>query len=360
MTKGPAAQGNEAFYLDGRSSRKRVVSLNFGPGLEIIEDGAFVTVWPYAEVRRVNDADGVWRLKAVTASELARIEIHDEGLKARIAAHCPLLAGETLRDASLARVALWSFGVLAAFGGVIWFGLPYAADRIAPLVPLSLERQLGRASESQVRAVFNGKQCLAGKGAAALDKLSARLQEAADLRLPATIVVVSSKVPNAFALPGGKVYLLSGLLAKSANEDEVMGVLAHELGHLQHRDHLRRIIADGGAGYLIGLLFGDVSGGGALILAGKTLLFAAHSREAEAEADAFAAQTLEKLGHPARPMGELLLRITGKDDEGAISILHDHPLSLARLDYLASQDKGAREPPPLDDAEWAALKAICD
>jgi Zn-dependent protease with chaperone function len=46
-------------------------------------------------------------------------------------------------------------------------------------------------------------------------------------------------IPNAFALPGGKVYLFDGLLAKAENPDEIAGVLAHELGHLKHRDGIR-------------------------------------------------------------------------------------------------------------------------
>ena len=49
--------------------------------------------------------------------------------------------------------------------------------------------------------------------------------------------VLATPVPNAFALPGGKVYLFSGLLAKAQNPDEIAGVLAHELGHLRHRDN---------------------------------------------------------------------------------------------------------------------------
>ena len=60
-------------------------------------------------------------------------------------------------------------------------------------------------------------------------------------------------------------------------------------------------------------MFGHVTGGGAIIYASKTLLFAAHSRESEAAADAFAAATLAKLGRPARPMGELLLRVAGPE-----------------------------------------------
>ena len=66
--------------------------------------------------------------------------------------------------------------------------------------------------------------------------------------------VLSTPVPNAFALPGGRVYLFHGLLAKAENVDEVAGVLAHELGHLRQRDNLRQLIYNGGTSFLIGLL----------------------------------------------------------------------------------------------------------
>lgn len=355
------APRRETDYFDGRGEKPRAVSLNFGASLEIVEDGVLLDLWPFAEIRGAKAASGALRLQALSAPSYARLEIHDAGIQQRIYDNCRLLAGEPAARTTTTRQAY--AGLLAAAALMIagiWLGVPVIADAVAARLPVWLEQRLGDALDREVRAGLPGKTCAAPQGAAALAKLSARLQSAAALRLPATIVTVSSKVPNAFALPGGKIYLLSGLLAKAQSEDEVTGVLAHELGHLQHRDHLRRIIADGGAGYLIGLLFGDMSGGGALIYASRTLLFAAHSREAEAEADAFAAQMLAKLGRSSKPMGELLLRITGNDDDGLFTILHDHPLSQARLDYLAAQDRGARRPPPLTDAEWAALKTICD
>ncbi|MGA3062002.1 MAG: M48 family metallopeptidase [Methylocystis sp.] len=349
----------EAVYFDGRVKRGRLVTLRFGPALEIAESGVFLTAWPYADVRRASAGEGVWILHALGAPELARLEARGPALQAQITARCRLLAGEGARGATSSAIG-WSIAGVAAMVGAIWVGIPRAADRIAARVPISMERRLGEAADSQARAAFGTKQCAAPAGAAALAKLSARLRSASDLRLPATIVVLASKTPNAFALPGGKVYLLSGLLAKAENQDEIIGVLAHELGHLQHRDHLCRMIADGGGAYLIGLLFGHVTGGGALIYASKTLLFAAHSRESEAAADAFAAATLAKLGRPAKPMGELLLRITGPEADGATAILHDHPLSQERLDYLAARDKGATGPALLGAEEWAALKTICE
>jgi hypothetical protein len=359
---GPVTNEGEwrAVYFDGRVDRARSISLRFGPALEIAENGVFLAAWPYADVRRASADEGVWVIRALAAPASARIELRDAALQAQIAARCRLLGGEGDRDEAKPSAIGWSIAGVAAIAGAIWLGVPYAADRIANRIPVSMERSLGEAADGQVRATFGAGQCAAPAGAAALAKLSARLQNAADLRLPATIVALASKTPNAFALPGGKVYLLSGLLAKAENQDELLGVLAHEMGHLQHRDHLRRMIADGGGAYLIGLLFGHVTGGGALIYASKTLLFAAHSRESEAAADAFAATTLAKLGRPAKPMGELLLRITGPEASGATAILHDHPLSQERLDYLGAHDAGATKPALLSDAEWAALKAICE
>ncbi|ARN81511.1 M48 family metallopeptidase [Methylocystis bryophila] len=356
----PPPEATRAIYFDGVVNKKRAVTLVFGEdALEIVAEGARVAAWPYAEMRRAPAGDDALRLRATSAPELARLQLSDPDAKIRLAALCPALDGADPGDVSSRKIVLWSLAAVGSILGLLFFGVPYAADVIADHIPLALEQRLGRVAENQLRAIVPGARCTAPSGVAALRKLSEKLQAAADLRMPANIVAYSSKTPNAFALPGGSVFLLSGLLAKAQNQDEVVGVLAHELGHLQHRDHVRRMIANGGGAYLIGLLFGDVTGGGALVFAGKELFFASHSRETEAAADAFAAQALARLGRPAKPLGELLLRITGPEENGAFTILHDHPLSEERLQALAAQDKGARSPPLLSDEEWSALKGIC-
>lgn len=349
-------------YFDGVVNKKRRVTLVFDSMLEICEDGVFLAAWPYAEVRRLPSSPEVMRLRAASAAQLAQLEIRDPDTRREIERHCPMLGGEKAFQAntSTVRIVAWSLAATASIIGLIWFGVPFAADRLAPLVPVSWEKRLGEAAEGQVREMFEGKSCGAPQGSAALSKLTKKLQDASHLRLPATIEAMSSSTPNAFALPGGKVFILKGLLDKAESQDEILGVLAHELGHLQNRDHLRRVIADGGVAYLFGLLFGDVAGSGAVVFVGKTLLNAANSREAEAQADAFAAQTVAALGRPAKPMGELLLRVTGTEKDGFLTILHDHPLSEDRLAKLAAADKGAKSAPVLTDAEWRALKAICD
>jgi hypothetical protein len=351
----------DAIYFDGRSNQRRKVTLDFGSALDIRENDAFLTAWAYGEIRRLDAPEGMLRLRAITAPELARLELRDPASQGEIRERCAALDGAGgYRETSTKSIVIWSLAATASILGLVWFGVPFAADRLAPLVPTSWEKHLGEAADREARAILRGKTCRSPKGAQALDALSSRLQGAAGLYLPATIEVISSKIPNAVALPGGKVYLFSELLAKSESQDEIAGVLAHELGHLQHRDHLRRLIANGGVAYLVGLLFGDVTGAGALVFAGKTLLNAVHSREAESAADAFAAQIMERLGRSPKPMGSLLLRVTGPEKDGAFTILHDHPLSEDRLEQLSRLDKGATGHAVLTDEDWKALKAICE
>src|SRR5204863_8133443 len=200
-----------------------------------------------------------------------------------------------------------------------------------PLVPASFERRLGDVADSQVKAVFSAKACDRAAGQKAFAKLVTAIREAADLDTSVQSGVLSTSVPNAFALPGGKVYLFEGLLAKAENADEIAGVLAHELGHLKHRDNMRGLIYNGGTSFLIGLLFGDITGSGALIFASRSLVTASYSREAEQNADTFSVAVMQRLGRSPKPMGELMFRVTGKEGDSSLSILASHPLTEDRL-----------------------------
>lgn len=352
--------GDAASFFDGRAEKRRPVALVFGPALEIVENGVMAAVWPYAEIRRLPPPGGVMRLRAIGAAKGAWLEIDDPATQAKIERHCTLLSGEADRaDPESRKRLVYGLAAAALLGAFLWGGTPRMAGLIAPLIPAEWEKKLGETADEEVRKTFSGKKCAAPAGAAALEKLSNRLQQATHLRLPAKIEAVESTTPNAFALPGGKVYLLSGLLDKAESQDEIAGVLAHELGHLEHRDHLRRIIATGGAALIVGLIFGDITGGSAMIVVGNSLLSAAYSRENESEADAFAAQAMGALGRPAEPMGALLVRITGEKDGGSLSILQDHPLSEDRLERLAKASRGETAPPLLNADEWKALKGIC-
>jgi predicted Zn-dependent protease len=107
------------------------------------------------------------------------------------------------------------------------------------------------------------------------------------------------------------------------------------------------------------LLFGDVTGSGALIFASRSLVSASYSREAEQNADTFSIDVMHRLGRSSKAMGELLLRVTGKEIDKSLSILSSHPLTEDRLKRMSDEDRPPSGPPLLTGEEWASLKAIC-
>ena len=119
-------------------------------------------------------------------------------------------------------------------------------------------------------------------GRAALDKMVHRLEAAATLPMPLQIAVVRRDEANAIALPGAQLYVFRGLIAKADNADEVAGVIAHEIGHVAHRDGTRSVLQAGGLSLLFGMLLGDFVGGGAVVIAAKSraaiVLFAPASK----------------------------------------------------------------------------------
>ncbi|MFD0646150.1 MULTISPECIES: M48 family metallopeptidase [Bradyrhizobium] len=367
VTAEPGAEtkpGQKAIFFDGLSSRRRQVVLTLGDALEIVEpsDGqATVTRWAYAEIRRADSPAGTLRLTSMSAPPLARLEIRDAALSAGLVARCPSIDEHQTTGRGVAKIVGWSVAAAVSIVSVVLFGVPLAADRLAPLVPKPIERRIGDASEVQVKTIFRGAACDDAAGQAAFRKLVNRLRDAAGLDDDSmTAGVLRTSVPNAFALPGGKVYLLSGLLDKAENPDELAGILAHELGHLKHSDNMRGLIYNGGTSFLIGLLFGDVTGSSAVIFASRSVVEASYSREAETNADTFAIEIMHALGRSPKPAAELMFRITGKEGGSGLStILASHPLTEDRLARMTKEDRPASGPPLLTDKEWQALKGIC-
>jgi Zn-dependent protease with chaperone function len=356
----PSATENVEVFYDGQSSRRHQVELALTDRLEISENGVTLAAWPFADIRRVDGAVGLLRLSCASAPPLARLEVRDSALGAILISHCPHLNDNAPGRHGVAAIVGWSLAATISIAAVIWFGLPFAADRLAPLVPSVLERRIGDAADGQIRLAFGGKACNSDvAGRSAFLKLMGKLSIAAGIETPVRAEVMDTPVANAFALPGGKVYLFSGLLAKSNDPDEIAGVLAHELGHVRHRDNTRNMIYSGGASFLVGLLFGDVTGSGALVFASRSLITASYSREAEQKADDFSIEVMHRLGRPTRPMGDLIFRITGNQGDKTVSILANHPLTEDRLKRFSDEDRPASGPPLLSASEWTALKAVC-
>jgi predicted Zn-dependent protease len=312
-------------------------------------------------IRRADGPAGRLRLACKSAPPLARIEIDDAATMQAVISRCAALDVDRGGPRQTLRIVSWSAAAIASIIAIAVYGIPFIAERLAPLVPYSVEQRIGQAVDAQVRLIFGSKVCDGSEGRAAFAAMAEKLRIAGGIEHPLDAQVMPSSIPNAIALPGGKVYLFDGLLQKAEGPDEIAGVLAHELGHVHHRHNMRTLIYNGGTSFLIGLLLGDFTGGAAVIFATRSLLQASHSREAEQQADDYAFSTMRKLGRSPVPMAQLLFRITGAEGKrlSGFSILSSHPVTESRLAAAKRDDRPSTSPELLSPAEWSALKAIC-
>jgi len=221
----------------------------------------------------------------------------------------------------------------------------------APLVPKSWERKFGDALVGD----FGGKFCTGAGGQAALAKLSARLGASPeDYR----IRVVNVPIVNAAALPGGNIVVFRQLITQAEGPDELAGVLAHEISHVEQRHVTQGLIRELGLGIFIAML------GGSTGSSADMLMSATYSRKAEAEADEGARTALERANISPLPTAGFFARLSRAEGKGTaatmVNYLDSHPLSADRRQrFERAALPGKAYTPALSREEWGALRNIC-
>jgi Zn-dependent protease with chaperone function len=184
-------------------------------------------------------------------------------------------------------------GVAAAFVlllGVLWglylYGLPVAARGITALVPQTADEVIGRNALSQIDGRWMKPSKLPPETQA---RLKARFEAGLKAQYPSDTPKIqlefrASQIgPNAFALPGGIMVMTDELVDLVKDDDTVLGVLGHELGHITRRHGMRQLVQVGVLQGVLSIAFGDY---GSLITAAPLILGSmAYSRAHEREAD---------------------------------------------------------------------------
>jgi Zn-dependent protease with chaperone function len=360
-----------ATYFDGVTSARHDVTVTLGASaIQIIAaDGHMLAEWSYAELESIPSPQGLLRIGRIDNPVLARLDVRDAKLAAAIDdLSVPIDRSGRTERSGRRRVVLWSLAATVSLLLVAVYGVPEIASRLTPIVPYAAEIKLGAAVDAQVRSILDksgaGPRFVCGAGEAeqaghsAFDKMFAKLEHAAGQPIPLRIMVVRNEDANAVTLPGGIIYVFYGLIEKAESADEVAGVIAHELGHVAHRDGTRTVLQQGAMSLLFGLLLGDFVGGGAVIIAAKAILQTSYSRGVEAAADDYAVDLMKTLGADPRALGTILTRIAGSS-HGSVKLLLDHPETKERVDAINSHAGAGPTEAILTPSEWADVRRIC-
>jgi len=208
-----------------------------------------------------------------------------------------------------------------------------------------------------------------------LSKLGDRLVAAAPPELNESVyeysfTPVNVKEINAFALPGGPMFVHRGMFDAASSEGEVAGVMAHELSHVL----LRHGTANASKaqnpwlqlGQMAGVIGGAIVGGGAgsAIMQGSQLGLGAvllrYSRDFEKQADLLGAQIMARAGYDPRELArmfETIERESKRSGGSGPEWLNSHPNPGNRTQYITKEAEQLKIAKPADQSEFAPVKA---
>lgn len=360
-------------WFDGSSSGAREVEVTLlraprGPSLTLApRDGGpplnlahHQVEWPEAWGARRMPPKVVVDLGAHGSLEVDDVAAWHAAVEAE-GRNVPLAQRMQTRWSAFLLVAVVALAGLAAF---YRWGTPWAATQLTRQVPLAWERSLSDRAMRDLDAGWLKPSKLPperqGELRARFDALVA--QVAPELRrypayAPALNLQFRSGMgSNAFALPGGTIVMTDGMVEAAAKQGlgdhALVGVLAHELGHVMHRHTTRMLVEQGVLNVGLGIALGDVS---TIVSMGSSLLTGlAYRRSHETEADCFAVALMRKAGLPTGPMADLLLGVEGardakkpgqqrSEDSSWSSLLSSHPETPQRArDLKAGRAEGCR------------------
>lgn len=251
------------------------------------------------------------------------------------------------------------FALTAALGAFLYlYGLDWASSAVMQALPERMDRKLGAA----VIGSFT-EQAASDSDAVLASALRKSAAEVAALGGPGLdsvriFVVRDTSIVNAFAFPGGFIVAYSGLLMRMDDQQEWLGLLAHEAAHVSLRHGTRRIVRSAMLAGMASLFFGDVSGLSSVLLENAQLLLSLdYSRKDEAEADAFAREKLPAAGHSVEGLVGLFEKLDSLQQvPGWAGFLSSHPATGDRLAASKAAVEKDRKPKDfLTAEEWRAL-----
>jgi predicted Zn-dependent protease len=240
----------------------------------------------------------------------------------------------------------------------IWFLVPKKIPSVKPVGELAqdLERKLGANLEKTI--LHDPGLVTESAVTNAVGVVARRVLEHADgVPFPVRVWVVKNREPNAFTFPGGVIVVYSGLLAICERPEELAAVIAHEVGHVSHRDSVRALAQQMGMAVLLSVISGGNSGrAGDLI---QQVLTIRHGRAVEAEADVYATTTLAKARINPAHLAAFFRRIKALQGENDawLKWVDEHPDTESRIrsaEAAAARFEAATERPiPVN---WAVMK----
>lgn len=342
------ADGTAALYYDDSPGGPRAVSVCIRNQIVFVEGAGVRRSTPLATV----DAGEPWQRspRIIRFSDGAYCEVADTQALAEMIGEAPVAQPprrsqwEGVPRALTAVLAVMLLVLIALYH----FGVPMVSRVVANQVPVSATQDI---SDAVVKSLDGGTLAPSTLPLARQQEITRLFERtiAPSSSIPFTLLYRSSPDlgANAMALPSGTIIVTDELVKLARDDRELIGVLAHEAGHVVHRHSVRLLLQNSAVTLVMAWAVGDFSS--IIALAPATLLQAKYSRDFEREADAFAADLLVARGIRPAMLADLLERLetsqrtkssppppSSSSSSSADAPRPDSPRGASLLDYTSS------------------------
>lgn len=324
-----------AMRFDGRSAAGDIVLLRIDGDALVIMSRSTLARIPLKEVAIAEAFERAPRMLGLPGGQTLEVADPERTLPGAlaIAGKHPSWVVRMQRGWAAVVIAL---AVLVGLG--VWTyveGLPIAARRLAEALPPGFDRRIG---ENLLALLDANSFEPSGLPPEQRARIAERFRQAAAIATPGVEARVEFRAGavNAFALPGGIIVVFDELVELAGDDERVLGVLGHELGHVVNRHSTRQLLQALGTGALAGLVWGDFS----TVAANVPVVLGVmrYGRAFENEADAYAIAFLRANNLSPRPLYEFFVRVQGLDEKRRVGEIPDflstHPDPYTRIERM--------------------------
>jgi beta-barrel assembly-enhancing protease len=343
----PGYWDGPARFYDGNSAKPHEVHLVLHPdGLEIAGAEAFAAsgaggFFLPAELKLLEKHGRDFLQLELRRLPGSMLEIHDAHAVRFIellwSAHKRPFLGMTLAAKAWSLAAF----LILALNFMYFIGLDLAVEGSLAVIPRRLDRVLGDAVVATLETkTLTPKDSLAANALRSSVEAIRAMSEADanpaewgggdSLRI---LIVADTSMKNAFAFPGGAIVVYTGMLRMLDDQEEWLGLLAHESGHVKLRHGMRGIVRGSILGIGMSLVFGDLSGISAVIMDNAgSLMKLKYGRDDEAAADAFARERMAAAGYPPAALARLFRKFLALEKQPKwAAFMSTHPATEERI-----------------------------
>lgn len=344
----------EAAFYDGEAAIRRSAGIRIrAAGVEIDAGYGTSILWLY---------DDVEMTQGQYPGEPVRLERGDAALIIDDQRFLGVYRKSHYQERDARRPLSWAQigGAVIALGiaavGFMVYGSQAVGAVGAAVIPPSWEGRLGQAVVLSLAPEED--RCIDGPKQEAMDKLVGRIRDGLENPRFDYQVTIASGPINAFAAPGGQIVVFEQLIAMTETPEELAGVLAHEIQHVELRHVTRSLFRQ----MTVNAVVAAIGGGSTTFEGGALFAALAHARGDEEAADTAGLATLQAAQVDASGMAtmfEKLAERTGRTDDES-GYLDTHPSPSSRAVRLAGLlDGGAATTPILTPQEWRKLRRPC-